>query len=229
MGKTTNDSYSVPKPLIALGAQAVWLWLSLSSEADADGRVCISQRAFAEQIGQSYQVLRSNLAKLIDTPFLSQLGSDGCTHLQVSTTPLALKNKERVSTPAEGIDFDGFMAYFNHQVGGTAISTIRSLSKQRKATVAARCREHGKQEVMNVIQRVVASDFLAGRTDRGFHVGFDWIFKAANFQKIIEGTYDNRQQPQAAGAASRRAEFAEYVFDKLCTPDSTEADLSGNY
>lgn len=229
MGKTINNSYSVPKPLLALGPQAVWLWLTLSSEAEADGQVRISQRTFAKRIGMSYQVLRSNLAKLLDTPFLSQLDSEVCTRLTISDTPQTTNTKASGGTPAEAIDFEGFMQFFNHNVGQTGISKIRSLSKSRKAAVAARCREYGKQEVINAIHRVVASDFLSGRSDRGFHIGFDWIFKPINFQKIIEGTYDNRQRPQTAGAASRQAEFTEYVFDKLRTPDGTEADLSGNY
>ena len=46
---------------------------------------------------------------------------------------------------------------------------------------------------------VHASDFLAGRTDRGnLGLGFDWIFKPANYTKIIEGNYKNRPRISAA-------------------------------
>lgn len=43
-------------------------------------------------------------------------------------------------------------------------------------------------------ERVERSDFLTGRKTN-WRAGFDWIMKAANLWKIIEGNYDNRKDP----------------------------------
>ena len=51
------------------------------------------------------------------------------------------------------------------------------------------------------------SDFLSGRA-KSFKAGFDWIFKPANLQKILEGNYDNRDNSaqKFAGLAQFRVE-----------------------
>ena len=46
---------------------------------------------------------------------------------------------------------------------------------------------------MEVIDKVSKSDFLCGNKGDGeWKANFDWIMKPDNFQKIIEGAYDNK-------------------------------------
>ena len=40
---------------------------------------------------------------------------------------------------------------------------------------------------------VEESDFLTGRSEKGFVAGFDWILQQKNFVKIVEGNYRNRE------------------------------------
>ena len=65
-------------------------------------------------------------------------------------------------------------------------------AKSRRDCVSARWREHPDIGFFyDLFHRVNNSDFLSGRA-KSFKAGFDWIFKPANLQKILEGNYDNR-------------------------------------
>ena len=49
-------------------------------------------------------------------------------------------------------------------------------------------------------ERAGRSDFLAGRNDRNWRAGLDWLLRTGNAEKVLEGRYDPR--PAAGGAAS---------------------------
>jgi hypothetical protein len=44
-----------------------------------------------------------------------------------------------------------------------------------------------------VFKRIEKSDFLTGRIGKWHGCSIDWILKPANWQKINEGNYDNRE------------------------------------
>lgn len=48
-------------------------------------------------------------------------------------------------------------------------------------------------EMRSVFERVEKSDFLSGRSGKWDGCSFDWILKPSNWQKILEGNYDNRK------------------------------------
>ena len=62
------------------------------------------------------------------------------------------------------------------------------------------------EEMRKVFERVEKSDFLSGRAGKWQGCSFDWILKPGNWQKIIEGNYDNRK---AAGTQKEQ----DYSFD----------------
>jgi len=88
------------------------------------------------------------------------------------------------------IDFDAFLAFFNGSVEGRQIRPIRKMSNKRKGMVRARIKEHGKEAVVELIKKAVASDFLNGGSG-SYIATFDWLFKPDNFLKVLEGNYDN--------------------------------------
>jgi hypothetical protein len=48
-------------------------------------------------------------------------------------------------------------------------------------------------EFESVFRAVQDSDFLCGRTDKPWiGCGFDWVMKAANWTKIVEGNYSKK-------------------------------------
>ena len=49
-----------------------------------------------------------------------------------------------------------------------------------------------------LFDKVAASDFLCGESDKGWRASFDWLFEnEKNWVKVIEGNYDNREQEKS--------------------------------
>ncbi len=77
---------------------------------------------------------------------------------------------------------------------------VKALSDTRKAKIRARLQEFGKPEtwlptVEEICHLIADSDFLSGRTERGWLATFDWVFEnPTNWVKIVEGNYANHTQ-----------------------------------
>src|SRR5262249_31084708 len=41
-------------------------------------------------------------------------------------------------------------------------------------------------------ERIAASDWLTGKSDRGWCATFAWVLEPKNLRKVVEGNYDNR-------------------------------------
>jgi hypothetical protein len=67
--------------------------------------------------------------------------------------------------------------------------SIRTLTPERRQLLKARIGQYSLDDFQEVFGKIERSAFLRGDTGwRG--CTFDWVFKKANFQKIIEGNYD---------------------------------------
>ena len=89
------------------------------------------------------------------------------------------------------------MEYFNSTFSGK-LQSIKSIDEKRKKAIKARIAQHGKESVKLVFDNVLHSEFLLGSNDRNWRVSFDWIFKAENFTKILEGNYNGKRTDSAA-------------------------------
>lgn len=66
---------------------------------------------------------------------------------------------------------------------------VRDLTPERRQLLKARIGQYGLTDFQDVFGKIERSAFLRGDTGwRG--CTFDWVFKKANFQKILEGNYD---------------------------------------
>lgn len=67
---------------------------------------------------------------------------------------------------------------------------VRDLTPERRQLLKARIAQYDLDDFVSVFGKVERSPFLRG--DTGWQrCTFDWIFKKANFQKALEGNYDN--------------------------------------
>lgn len=100
-----------------------------------------------------------------------------------------------VSPPVQKdkIDFDLLVKTYHECC--PKMPKVKALTKQRKISVEARNKEHGKNVIHEVLKKAGASKFLNGENNRGFTANFDWIFNSSNFVKILEGNYDNKKDP----------------------------------
>lgn len=66
---------------------------------------------------------------------------------------------------------------------------VRDLTPERRQLLKARIGQYPIGDFLDVFGKIERSAFLRG--DTGWHgCNFDWVFKKANFQKILEGNYD---------------------------------------
>lgn len=75
--------------------------------------------------------------------------------------------------------------------------TIRDLTPERRQRVKARIAGYSVEDWQAVMGAVERSPFLRG--DTGWHgFTFDWLTKKANFQKVLEGNYDDKPTSSSA-------------------------------
>lgn len=112
-------------------------------------------------------------------------------HQKKENTPNGVSKKAKLSSPSpsEKIDYSGLMEYYNTTFKDR-LQQIRSMTDVRKKAVKARIAQYGKESVRSVFNLILQSPFLLGANDRNWKCDFDWIFKQANFTKILEGNYN---------------------------------------
>jgi hypothetical protein len=128
------------------------------------------------------------------------------------------KKAELSSLPhpqVEHVDFAKLQEYFNTTFRGK-LSMVVSMTEARRKAVKARIAQYNKETVFIVLKKVAASSFLLGGNDRNWKCDFDWIFKAANFTKILEGNYDEKRNSNTASgrkeSVSRLTDLAEAIL-----------------
>lgn len=116
-------------------------------------------------------------------------------------------------------DYPALMNYFNDLLG-SCLPKVKRIDGARKSAVDARVKEYGKGKVVEALDIVSKSDFLMGRKT-GWKCSFDWIFKKSNFEKILEGNYDNGASNNQAGGQHRtdpgttQNQFSNYLRENF--------------
>ena len=74
------------------------------------------------------------------------------------------------------------------------LTTIRGVApnSHRKQQLNGRLNQNGLAEILEAIENVRNSPFLNGQNKNGFTAKFDWFIKPSNFQKVLEGNYNDR-------------------------------------
>ena len=72
---------------------------------------------------------------------------------------------------------------------------------------ALRAKKISAEEFRDVCKKIDRSDFLSGRDGKWRGCSFDWILKPANWQKIMEGNYENKKPPAKAESGGRESSY----------------------
>lgn len=74
------------------------------------------------------------------------------------------------------------------------IAKINGIVKEstREKLLTKRIRDYSMDSVMDAIEKVRQSKFLQGVNNKGWSITFDWFVKPNNFQKVLDGNYDER-------------------------------------
>lgn len=113
------------------------------------------------------------------------------------TSPNGEEKKDELSlSHSQKIDWVGLMNWYN-SLFRDKLPAIKSMTETRKKAVKARIAQYGKESIRTVFNLVLQSSFLLGGNDHNWKCDFDWIFKQANYTKILEGTYNGKRTDSA--------------------------------
>lgn len=120
----------------------------------------------------------------------------------------------------EHVDFVRLQEYFNTTFNGK-LSMVVNMTEARRKAVKARIAQYDKETVFTVFKKVAASPFLLGCNDRNWKCDFDWIFKAGNFTKILEGNYDEKRNNNTAGGRKESVSRLKGLAEAILTDSET--------
>lgn len=113
------------------------------------------------------------------------------------TSPNGEEKKDELSlSHSQKIDWVGLMNWYN-SLFRDKLPAIKSMTETRKKAVKARIAQYGKESIRTVFNLVLQSPFLLGGNDHNWKCDFDWIFKQANYTKILEGNYNGKRADTA--------------------------------
>lgn len=93
------------------------------------------------------------------------------------------------SSDAQALKPEHIFERWNETAAALGKPKVRDLTPERRQLLKARIAQYALNDFLTVFGKIERSRFLRGDTGwRG--CTFDWVFKKANFQKILEGNYD---------------------------------------
>lgn len=118
----------------------------------------------------------------------------------VSTAVVASPKAEVIQAAREPKKDVAWVANLWNDVLGDKLSKVTKLTDARKASVRQRLEDFGcktpeeeRAFVVNLLEKVKASNFLCGQNGNNWQCSFDWVFcTKGNWIKISEGNYDNK-------------------------------------
>ena len=93
----------------------------------------------------------------------------------------------------ENINYQQIADMYNN----TCVSFPRliSMSDSRKKAIRARLRTYTVADFDRLFVKAEESSFLKGKSNSDWSATFDWLIKDKNMEKVLEGNYDNKEQP----------------------------------
>jgi len=92
------------------------------------------------------------------------------------------------------------------------LATITGITDARINHLRPLVRDHGLDEVLSTIRSIKSSPFLMGER-KDWKITFDWFIKPTNYQKVLEGNYNER----GTAEPNDRSEYTEdsYLWENL--------------
>lgn len=110
-------------------------------------------------------------------------------------------NAARVVSGSHRVPFQEIVNLYNKTCH--SLPSVRAVSDTRRKLIRSRYHDSGLDEIKIVFEKAEASDFLTGRKHPYWTgCGFDWLMKPTNFLKVLEGNYDNKEQPVRSGSGN---------------------------
>ena len=187
---------------VASKALAPLMWL-LASESK-DGSFDASSEELAFRLRLSLGEVEAGLKPLINSGFFVDASTmlAPCLHVaipereaEVETETDIIHSNEcmpetDVSDDGEKLDPKHVVDFWNQTAVTLGKPKVRDLTPERRQLLKARMSQYSIDDFVVVFDNIKTSPFLRG--DNGWRgCTFDWVFKKANFQKILEGNYND--------------------------------------
>lgn len=118
-----------------------------------------------------------------------------------------ISDELKIHLPAPKIDFNGLVSFFNTNRG--TMPEVKKLTKARESRILSLEKQHGKKSIIAVIEKSRDSPFMQGDNKENWTANFDWIFKPANFLKILEDNYARKQNTRSNNSSATDAEHKQ--------------------
>ena len=175
--------------------------IEISEKRANAGRISAKKRkkaASAQQNSTSVQQIPTKESKVKE----SKVKDIGDTNVSLSDAEHPTQEK---------IDYKAVINFFNEETQGVFGYLKYPIGKSRKESIRARITEFGKDGFAEMVRKATKSDFLKGDGNKGFVAKFDWMIRPSNFQKILEGNYDNKNKGFSGGDAASDAELMHHI------------------
>lgn len=88
---------------------------------------------------------------------------------------------------------------------------LQDIEGARKKAVGERWEQYKSLDTFRkLFEKAEASDFLKNASNRGWKADFDWLMKADNFEKALNGKYDNRLPQNKSGSSKAGGNPSDY-------------------
>lgn len=180
--------------------------MEISEKRAKAGRISAEKRKKATSVGKNSTSVEENPTKSNKEKERKEKKRKGKsivdTNVSMSDAPHPTQDK---------IDYKALINFFNEETQGVFGRVMYPISDKRKGSIRARIKDFGKDGFADMVRKASKSDFLKGDNSRGFVAKFDWMMRPSNFQKIIEGNYDNRDKGHGSGAAASDEELMLHI------------------
>ena len=169
-----------------------------------------TETIFTEEKDQ-YKELTSNHRLTTGQPSVNhrspqdRLGKDRLINISNSNE---LDCKKEFKDPVTNEALNEIMKAWNN-LQSKGIPSIRKITGNRKRMLKARIREYSVDQVKEAIDNISRSDFLAGKSDSGWTITFDWFLRPSCFTKVLEGNYTNKAAVSTRPARSGNRQHFE--------------------
>lgn len=192
-----NDRAFIMLPT-ASKALAPLLWLLASESKDGSFNASLQELEF--RLRMSSSEISSGLKSLIDAGFfldastmLAPCLQDAIPETEGEGEGEAEREADLIvelpsdDQPENAVKVSDVVEYWNEVAERIGKPKVLRLNDSRKQMVKARIKQNSIDDFLLVFRNIERSDFLRNWKA----MGFDWVFKAANFQKILEGNYND--------------------------------------
>lgn len=95
-----------------------------------------------------------------------------------------------------------------------SFSKVKVLSDSIKKEIANALAEFSESDISAAFEKAEQSSFLKGKNERKWKASFDWLIKAENIAKVLNGNFDDSKEAQSSGRSYDREAWERMNLEK---------------